>query len=136
MECPCCSGKLYKDCCQPLHEGKIVANALSLMRSRYAAYSLGLSDYIIATTHSSVSLPDKQSWEGQIILFFEQTEFVNLTILEFIDGKKEAFVTFFAELIQNQQDVSFVERSRFLKESGRSGKWKYVDGVVGNREAS
>jgi len=41
--CPCGSGRKYKKCCQPYHRGAKPDNALTLMKSRYAAYALGQS---------------------------------------------------------------------------------------------
>jgi SEC-C motif-containing protein len=117
--CPCHSGKLYYDCCQPYHEGKWPENALLLMRSRYAAYALHLVDYIIETTHSR----KRMALQAQDILeFCRTTQFVNLTIHAFVDGPNEAYVTFTAHLERNGTDVSFTEKSRFLKENGR---WFY-----------
>jgi SEC-C motif-containing protein len=49
----------------------------------------------------------------------------NLEILDFIDSEIESFVTFKATLFQNKKDISFIEKSRFLKESNI---WLYVDG--------
>ena len=48
-----------------------------------------------------------------------------LEILDFIDSEIESFVTFKATLFQNKKDISFIEKSRFLKESNI---WLYVDG--------
>lgn len=127
--CPCYSQRLYKECCQPLHLGNPAINALALMRSRYSAYALGLADYIIKTTHRQNSdyLDNHKLWKEQILSFCKSTQFVNLTILEFIDGTEEAFVTFHAELKQNAYDTSFQEKSRFMKENQQ---WKYVSGKV------
>jgi len=47
--CPCDSGKAYKQCCHPLHEGSPAANAEQLMRSRYTAYVLMLEEYLLQT---------------------------------------------------------------------------------------
>ncbi|MDD2950112.1 MAG: YchJ family metal-binding protein, partial [Sulfuricurvum sp.] len=49
--CPCHSGEKYKKCCQPYHKGILPSNAQKLMRSRYSAFALELSNYIMATTH-------------------------------------------------------------------------------------
>ena len=52
--CPCGSEKKFSECCEPLIKGvKIAETAESLMRSRYAAYTLQNIDYILATTHIS-----------------------------------------------------------------------------------
>lgn len=50
--CPCNPSATYATCCQPLHDGLIPApSAEALMRSRYSAYVLGLSDYLLVTWH-------------------------------------------------------------------------------------
>lgn len=94
------------------------------MRSRYSAYANGFTDYIIATTHHSKRKIDEKSWRHDIAQFSQHTHFEGLTITEFVDGATEAFVTFTAHLTQNGNNVSFTERSRFLKEGPQ---WFYVD---------
>lgn len=127
--CPCHSGLPYSECCEPYHlEQKRAENALKLMRSRYSAYALGLPDYIIATTHpeNSSYMEDKKSWRASILQFSHSTQFEGLNILQFLDGEKEAYVTFFAQLKQKNQDTSFQEKSRFKKVGE---KWLYVSGI-------
>ena len=47
MDCPCCTGASYQDCCQPFIEGvSFPKTAQELMRSRYTAFSLNNPDYI------------------------------------------------------------------------------------------
>lgn len=123
MNCPCHSGKLYAECCKPLHGGRPAENALLLMRSRYAAYVLGLADYIIRTG----ARPQKRD---EILRFSRETVFQGLTIHEWIDGEKEATVTFTAHLLQGGKDVSFTEKSRFVK---AEGLWIYQDGAISQR---
>jgi SEC-C motif domain protein len=118
--CPCYSKRMYSECCQPLHEGvRAAANALELMRSRYSAYAMGLVRYIIQTTHRSNPLFKKKSAEveNDIRLFCLETRFEGLDIIEFIDGETIAFVTFYARLHQGIKEVSFKEKSRFVKEN-------------------
>ena len=57
--------------------------------------------------------------------FSQNTRFEKLEILEFIDDEIESFVTFEATLFQDKNDISFIEKSRFLKVEEI---WKYVDG--------
>ena len=99
------------------------------MRSRYAAFALGRYDYIMNTTHHSNPQyqEDTVAWAKDLADFARGTQFLGLSISEFVDGDDEAFVTFHAELRQNGHDVSFSERSRFFKENGA---WIYVDGVI------
>lgn len=89
------------------------------MRSRYSAYSLGLADYIIKTTHPEN--PQKSS-RDDILNFCQLTEFTGLEILDFTDGEKNSYVTFIAHLRQNGSDVPIVEKSEFEKVDG---KWLY-----------
>ena len=126
--CPCGSLIKYKKCCKPFHENiKTPITALELMKSRYCAYSLEKSEYIILTTHQNNSEfnTDTKAWNNDILDFSRNTKFEKLEILEFIDGQTESFVTFKANITQNKQDVSFIEKSRFVKENG---KWQYIDG--------
>ena len=52
--CYCGSQKSYKDCCEPYILGeKNPSTAEDLMRSRYSAYVVVATDYLIETTHSS-----------------------------------------------------------------------------------
>ena len=127
--CPCFSGKAYRDCCQPFHQGIGANNALALMRSRYAAYAIGLADYIIDTTHPDHPAYERnrKKWKKDILAFTRSTQFIGLDILNFTEGEHEASVTFCAHLQQAGRDVSFTEKSTFLKEQGR---WYYVMGVV------
>lgn len=121
--CPCHSGKKYKQCCQPYHKGILPSNALRLMRSRYSAFALNLSDYIMGTTHPNNSdyTEDKEQWKQSILNFSLNTRFLGLIINEFVEGENEAFVTFEAVL-----DSSILkEKSRFLKEER---KWLYESG--------
>ena len=118
--CPCGSHKKYKKCCLIYHKGARAKTALLLMKSRYVAYVVGDSAYIIKTTHPNNSdyTDNIESWRDSIELFSSSTEFLGLEILEFIDGESEAFVTFKAKLSSGDM----VEKSRFLKVEGR---WLY-----------
>lgn len=126
--CPCGSLIKYKKCCKPFHEDiKTPINALELMKSRYCAYAIEKSEYIILTTQQNNRdfNTDTKVWNNDILDFSRNTKFEKLEILEFIDGQTESFVTFKANITQNKQDVSFIEKSRFVKENG---KWQYIDG--------
>jgi SEC-C motif-containing protein len=94
------------------------------MRSRYSAYAVGESRYIIATTHldnPDYREPDK-AWREEIDLFCRETEFLELEILAATEGEAEATVTFKAKLSSGEM----IEKSRFLKEEGR---WFYESGM-------
>ena len=126
--CPCGSTKKYKKCCKTFHD-KIIfpKTALELMKSRYSAYATSNAKYIIETTHKdNPDFTDNiKEWENDILIFCNNTKFIGLEILEFIDDENESYVMLKANMIQQGNDVSFIEKSRFLKVDG---KWLYVDG--------
>lgn len=97
------------------------------MKSRYTAFAANEYKYIIKTTHKENSdySSDKESWKNSILEFSKISKFEKLDILEFIDGENEAFVTFKATIFQGAIDVSFIEKSRFLKDDG---VWYYHSG--------
>ena len=126
--CPCGSLKKYKKCCKPFHD-KITfpKTALELMKSRFSAFAVLIADYIICTTHENNSdyISDLKLWNQDIMNFSKNTRFERLEILDFIEGEVESFVTFKATLFQDNTDISFIEKSRFLKVED---KWLYIDG--------
>lgn len=128
LTCPCGSNLKYKKCCKVFHDNiKDPSNALELMKSRFTAYAFNQSNYIVKTTHKENQdySENISEWKKEIEFFSSITDFDKLEILEFIEGEIESFVTFKATLIQNKNDVSFIEKSRFKKEDNI---WLYVDG--------
>lgn len=91
------------------------------MKSRYTAYALNLYKYIVKTDYNDIQ--DTASIQE----FSKSTTFNKLEVIEFLDGKNEAYVTFKANLITNEKDSSFTEKSRFIKENEI---WFYVDGEM------
>ena len=126
--CPCGSRQKYKKCCKILHNGANAKTALSLMKSRYTAFVLNDCNYIIKTTHTQNCdyTEDIEVWKASISHFSTMSDFKKLEILDFIETSEESFVTFKATIYQNSDDISFIEKSRFLKEQGR---WVYHSGV-------
>jgi SEC-C motif-containing protein len=121
IPCPCGSNIKYKKCCQIYHKGAKPKTAFLLMKSRYCAFVVGDSSYIVKTTHENNS--DIKNWKEGIKIFTSSTEFLGLEILEFIDGEEEAFVTF--KVFLSSGDMT--EKSRFLKVDGR---WLYESGEI------
>lgn len=109
--CPCHSGLPYDCCCKKFHKGQKPTTPLELMRSRYSAYALNLSDYIIQTTHPSLREP-LPYWKESILEFSKNTSFEGLEILE----HTPTTVTFKAKLSQQGHDISFTEKSTFTIE--------------------
>ena len=122
--CPCASGQLYKACCQPLHKGAAPPTPERLMRSRYSAYKLGLTDYIMSTTHPDGPhyQANRAQWKREIEAFCRTTQFVHLDVLSAVGDS----VLFRATLFAGTRDVSFTEISLFRQHNGR---WKYHSGT-------
>lgn len=131
MNCPCQSGALYADCCEPFVNRKAKApTAEKLMRSRFSAYVVGAIDYLVATTlpaSRTAHLRDGyQSTHNEI-------EWLGLEVLSTWRGgelDKVGKVEFCATYLQQGQAAEHHELSRFRK---RGGEWFYVDGEVEDR---
>ena len=113
--CPCGSGRPYDACCAPLHRGaRQAATAVELMRSRYAAYAMNETGYVLRTWHPRTQPPEVQpgsfAWTG----------------LE-IHAYGEDWVEFTARWNGPGGPGEMHERSRFEQ---RAGRWLYVDGEV------
>ena len=95
------------------------------MESRYSAYALANSNYIIKTTHpnnSDYSI-NIEEWSRTIKQFTNSTEFLKLEVLEAVEFGDEAFVIFKAKLSSGDM----LEKSRFLKVNNR---WLYESGEI------
>jgi SEC-C motif domain protein len=126
--CPCGTGRRYKACCLPLHGGTAAASAQALMRSRYAAYALGIVRYILRTTHPAGPhhRADTKAWAAEVEAFCSHTQFTGLRVDESHEDGDRGEVAFFASLTREGKDVSFGERSRFERVDGR---WLYHSGT-------
>ena len=118
--CPCHSERSYGQCCQRLHDGLDVApTPLALMRSRYAAFALGLIDYLHATWHPSTRPETMEAMDAG-------RHWLSLEILSTgEDGPNQGWVEFVARSKLAGRALRHREYSRFLREQGR---WYYVDG--------
>ena len=119
--CPCDSGTLYGNCCGPLHAGRAhAATAVQLMRSRYSAFALGKTQYLLETwlpgsCPGSLEPDPAQRWIG-------------LKIVEETAGdtdRDEDFVTFVARYKIGGKAFRLKERSRFMRVGHQ---WYYADG--------
>ena len=81
----------------------------------------------MSTTHelNSDYSTDKLLWGKKIEQFISDTQFNSLDILDFEEKGKEAFVTFRANVFIKNEDASFIEKSRFVKQND---KWFYESG--------
>ena len=119
--CPCGTGQDYASCCGPLHEGVTFAeSAVRLMRSRYAAYVVHDTAYLLRTWHPrtrphDLDASDGPAWEG-------------LTVLATADGRDGDSVGE-VEFEARYAGGVLRERSQFTR---RGGRWVYVDAVTGD----
>ncbi|MGW4467981.1 YchJ family protein [Micromonospora sp. NPDC004704] len=119
--CPCGSTRTYGDCCGPLHRGETTAaTAEQLMRSRFSAFSVGDTAYLLRTWHPTtrparLTLDPRQRW----------------TRLDVVDTDRGGLfdtagtVEFRAHYQESGRPDTLHERSRFVREDGQ---WVYLDG--------
>ncbi|MBM7060497.1 YchJ family protein [Pseudomonas sp. UL073] len=125
--CPCGSGKHLDECCGRYHAGTPAPSAEQLMRSRYSAYVLGLTDYLVNTTlpvqQSAVDRAAMAAWSAQSTWLGLEVE-----SSEVLGGKPEhAFVTFTARWHDAQGEHAQHERSGFVQQQGH---WYFLDPTV------
>jgi len=123
--CPCGSTLKYKKCCSVYHKGARAKNALLLMKSRYSAFATSNSKYLIKTTHKDNIdyQTNKKDWLRELDIYCKEVDFISLEIIDFIDGKNEAYLTFKAQLSTGY----LMEKSKFLN---IGGEWLYVSGEI------
>jgi len=121
MLCPCGSGLVLANCCGRFHSGTPAPDALSLMRSRYSAYALGLKKYLLMTWHKSTR-PEKLNLNSK-----PQVKWINLKIITSSQQDTTATVEFIASYIINGQVQNLHEISYFVYEEGQ---WFYVNGDI------
>ncbi|RDC56632.1 hypothetical protein DU508_12885 [Pedobacter chinensis] len=120
MNCPCGSGLLYLNCCQPYHLNiKTAPTAEALMRSRFSAFVVADADYLYETTHLSKR---KGNSKDAYLKSAKNTKWVKLEIVSAGYDVVE-FKAFY--LNQKFQVEVLHEKSNFRFENG---KWYYVDG--------
>jgi SEC-C motif-containing protein len=121
--CLCGTGLPYPECCGRLHDGTATAGtAEQLMRSRYSAFALGDTAYLLETWHpttrpSRLELDPDVRWTG-------------LDVLATTGGSllaREGTVEFRAHHVVSGVTRSQHENSRFRRDGGR---WRYLDGVA------
>lgn len=120
--CPCGSGRPYAGCCGRWHAGPQhlqAPDAEALMRSRYTAFVLGLSDYLLATWHPRTRPAALDADEAGL-------KWLGLQVKRHqpLDAS-HAEVEFVARSKLGGRAHRLHERSRFVCEDGC---WLYVDG--------
>ncbi len=95
--------------------------AEALMRSRYAAYVLGLGDYLLATWHPGTRPPQPITFEPGLRWLGLEIRRVTQT------APDQAEVEFVARSKQGGRAHRLHENSRFVQVAGR---WTYRDGDI------
>ena len=120
-QCPCSSGLPYDSCCGPFHRGQPAPTAERLMRSRYSAFALRDTAYLLRTWHPSTRPPELEldprvQWSGLRIVGRTGGSLLEST------GTVEFSATYRVGGQRNSQD----ENSRFVKQGGQ---WFYLGPV-------
>ena len=134
-DCPCCSGRRYAECCQPYHAGASAPTPEALMRSRFAAFALGLGEYLLGTL--AAGHPDLDEPRGPMLRALSGLKnvqrFQKLLVLHSAETATGGEVLFYAGIFgkgttpAKRDDRSFAELSRFTRENGA---WRYADGEL------
>lgn len=122
VPCPCDSKLAYGQCCGLLHEGKKAETAEQLMRSRYSAFVMQNTDYLLRTWHEStrpshddLAADPKTKWLGLDVRHHRAID------------DKEAEVEFVARYKVNGRAHRLHETSQFVKEQDQ---WFYLQGQI------
>jgi SEC-C motif-containing protein len=99
------------------------------MRSRFAAFALGLGGYLVRTlaaTHPDLQAPAPEL-ERALSRAKERQRFTSLRILYAAENGDAGEVLFFARIFERGQDRSFAELSDFSREGDA---WRYASGIL------
>ena len=118
--CPCGSGRDYAACCGPIHAGEPAPTAEALMRSRFSAFALGDTAYLLHSWHPSTRPVDLEP-DPDVV-------WRRLQLVDTVAGAPddaEGIVEFRASYRGSDGAGVLHERSRFVRVEGR---WVYLDG--------
>jgi SEC-C motif domain protein len=117
--CPCGTGENYGNCCGPLHAGdRTAATAEQLMRTRFSAFAVGDTAYLLATWHPSTRPRSLELDPGR--------RWTRLDVLATSDGSPfhdTGIVEFRAHYRHEGRPGSMHELSMFVRENGQ---WRYL----------
>ena len=123
-KCPCGSGALFENCCDPIIAGRRAAEtAEQLMRSRYTAYVARKVDYLVRTTDPSVREEDLAE---SIRRWMRKVEWLKLHVVAVDAGSATddtGRVEFIAEYVADTGPGRHHECSVFQK---RKDEWFYA----------
>lgn len=130
--CPCCTGRPYSACCEPVIKSALAPSALKLMRSRFTAYHNGQAEYLLETTHQKTRLHHQLN---DIAQWSEENTWTKLEIMGVEHGNKndQRGTVEFKAYYQDKNDKEQVhhEKSTFLKEGVQ---WFYLDGIINPKQ--
>ena len=127
--CFCGSGNTFEQCCKPIIDGTQPApTAQALMQSRYSAYVIVASQYLIDSTHISqrakYSKADIEAWA-------KESHWEKLEIIDCKKGLSDDSVgeVEFKAYYQDSKSTLQIhhEKSIFKQENGN---WFYVNGTI------
>lgn len=121
MKCPCCSGKSYKDCCQPYHlKEKFAPTAEALMRARFSAFAIPNGEYLWETTS-----PNKRQFHNKKDLqeWGEINQWTKLEIVDKPSANKVEFKAFYIDEDGNEQLHHELSQFKLIQ-----NRWYYVTG--------
>lgn len=122
MLCYCCSGKAFAECCQPYLSGQAQPdNCERLMRSRYSAFCVADSQYLLATLAA-----EQRASESAAALeaFAKAVHFCKLEVKHATSEPKQGQVSFIASFIQHNKLEFIAEVSDFIFQD----RWYYTSG--------
>lgn len=109
----------YRDCCQPVHDDiASAATPETLMRARFSAFCLGLTDFLIASWDST-TCPARES------LAAPGPHWVALEVIESEHDVDTGMVRFHATFFEQGNFQQLQELSRFRHDGHH---WRYIDG--------
>jgi SEC-C motif-containing protein len=121
--CPCRSGERFGECCAPRLDGTSPApTAEALMRSRYTAFVVADTDYLLRTWHPRTR-PDRLRLDSGRRWYL-------LEVLHTERGgpfDRSGLVEFRAHYRHDGRSAVLHEFSRFVR---LEGAWVYVDGDI------
>jgi SEC-C motif domain protein len=121
LACPCGLGDDYDSCCGRLHAGAPAPTAESLMRSRYSAFAVGDTGYLLRTWHPS-GRPETLTLDPAL-------RWTRLAVLETQAGglfDAAGTVRVRAVYVQDGKRGVLAETSRFIRQDGL---WTYLGPV-------
>ena len=125
-KCPCCSGKLYSECCEPIIKGtRKAGNPEEVMRARYSAYAKAEIDYLVDSTESSQRKDlDKQEMRD----WAERSKWLGLEIISApAPGGARGEVEFIARYEDHDTPLEHHELAEFRK---IDDEWYFYDGKL------